>query len=153
MELIDLPRHQSESLLRAGNAGRVAICTPDGPHIVPVNYSVVDESVVIRTTEDSYLAGHAHDKILSFEVDQFDYENHRGWSVVARGRAHRIHDLRELSHVMASWEPRSWADGDRNVFLKFPWQELTGRRLGSGWSIEQNLLVNRVVPMTGAKYT
>jgi len=29
------------------------------------------------------------DKILSFEVDQFDYENHRGWSVVARGRAHR----------------------------------------------------------------
>ena len=152
MELIDLPRHQSESLLRSGTAGRVALCTPDGPYVAPINYSVVDESVVIRTSEDSYLATHAHGAILAFEVDQFDYENHRGWSVVARGTAHRINDLRELEHVMAMWEPRTWVDGPRPVFLRFAWQDLTGKRLGSGWSIEKNLPVNRM-SAAGAQYT
>ena len=152
MEIIELPRHQSESLLRSGIAGRVALCTSEGPYIVPVNYSVVDESVIIRTTADSYLALHAPGAIVAFEVDQFDYENHRGWSVVARGKAHRIIELRELSHVMAMWEPRTWADGSRSFFLSIAWQDLTGRRLGSGWSIEQNLLVNRRAPV-GAQYT
>ena len=152
MELIDLPRHQSESLLRSGTAGRVAMCSLEGPYVVPVNYSVVDESVVIRTTEDSFLATHAQGAILALEVDQFDYENHRGWSVVARGTAHRINDLRELEHVLAMWEPRTWADGPRTAFIKFPWQDLTGKRLGSGWSIEENLLVNRRAPL-GAQYT
>ena len=152
MEIIELPRHQSESLLRSGTAGRVALCTSDGPYVVPVNYSVVDESVIIRTTEDSYLALHAPGAVVAFEVDQFDYENHRGWSVVARGKAHRIIDLRELTHVMAMWEPRTWADGPRSVFLSVACQHITGRRLGSGWSIEQNLLVNRRPPV-GAQYT
>ncbi len=120
--------------------------------MVPVNYSVVDDSVVIRTTPDSFLALHAPGAVLAFEVDQFDYENHRGWSVVARGTAHRIVQPRELEHVMAMWEPRSWADGPRSAFIAVPWQELTGRRLGEGWSIEKNLLVNRRVPV-GAQYT
>lgn len=151
MELIDLPRHQSASLLRSGIAGRVALCTFDGPYVVPVNYSVVDESVVIRTSEDSYLATHADGAILAFEVDQFDYENHRGWSVVARGTAHRITDLRELEQVLARWEPRTWADGPRTVFIRIAWQDLTGKRLGSGWSIEDNLLINRRSPL-GAQY-
>jgi len=152
MELIDLPRHQSESLLRSGAAGRIALCTPEGPYVVPVNYAVVDESVVIRTTEDSYLAKHAPGAVIAFEVDQFDYENHRGWSVVARGTAHRIEILRELEHVLAMWEPRTWADGPRTVFIKIPWSDITGKRLGSDWSIEQNLLVNRIAPV-GAQYT
>ena len=151
MEIKELPRHQSESLLRSGIAGRIALCTADGPYVVPVNYSVVDDAVVVRTTEDSFLATHGPGATVAFEVDQFDYENHRGWSVVARGRAHRIADVRELSHVMATWEPRSWADGPRCVFLKIPWEDLTGRRLGDEWSIEANLLVNRRAPL-GANY-
>lgn len=151
MEIIELPRHQSESLLRSGTAGRIAMCTPDGPYVVPVNYSVVDDAVVVRTTDDSFLAVHGPGAVVAFEVDQFDYENHRGWSVVARGHAHRIEYLRELAHVMATWEPRSWADGPRTLFLKIPWEEITGRRLGAGWSIEENLLVNRRAPV-GAHY-
>lgn len=152
MEIFELPRHQSESLLRSGTAGRIALCTADGPYVVPVNYSVVDESVVIRTAPDSFLASHAHGAQVAFEVDQFDYENHRGWSVVARGTAQRVDSVRELSHIMAVWEPLAWPDGPRPVFLRFPWQQITGRRLGADWSIERNLAVNRMAPIgvTGA---
>lgn len=152
MEIIELPLHQSESLLRSGNAGRIALCSDEGPYVTPVNYSVVDDAVIIRTTEDSFLATHAPGAAVAFEVDQFDHANYRGWSVVARGTAQRVVDVRELSHVMAVWEPRSWADGPRTFFLKVKWSQLTGRRLGSGWSIEENLLVNRRMPV-GATYT
>ena len=152
MEIFELPHHQCESLVRSGTAGRIALCTPEGPYLVPVNYSVVDDSVVIRTAADSFLADHAHGERVAFEVDQFDYENHQGWSVVARGTAQRVDNVRELSHIMAVWEPRPWPDGPRPVFLKVPWHQLTGKRLGADWSIERNLLVNRVVPV-GATYT
>ena len=30
--------------------GRVAVCTPTGPHIIPVNYAVVDDSIVRGNT-------------------------------------------------------------------------------------------------------
>lgn len=146
MEIEWLPTHKCEALLRSGVAGRVAVCAPDGPHMVPVNYSVVDESVVIRTTPYSKLATYAPGAMVAFEVDQFDYEHHRGWSVVARGRAHEVSDLRELEHILGRWDPRPWADGHRDFYLKFDWTEISGRRLGSGWSIEENLAVNRVAP-------
>lgn len=151
MEILELPHHQSESLLRSGKAGRIAICTEDGPYVTPVNYSAVDQSVVICTTEDSFLAIHGPGATVAFEVDQFDYVNYRGWSVVARGIAHRIVEAGELSHLIAVRQPRSWADEPRCVLLSIPWSEITGRRLGSGWSIEEDLLVNRVMP-TGANY-
>lgn len=147
MEIIELPRHQSESLLRSGVAGRVAVCTPEGPHIVPVNYSVVDQSVVIRTHADGLLATQAPGSVIAFEVDQFDYENGRGWSVIARGLAHQVTDIPELSHVLAMWEPRPWVDGPRPVYLRFTWSEISGRRLGAHWSIEKNLSVNRWDPV------
>ena len=35
----DLSRQDCARLLNAGIAGRVAMITPTGPHIVPVNYS------------------------------------------------------------------------------------------------------------------
>ena len=74
-------------MLMAGLVGRVAMCTPMGPHIVPVNYSVLDDTVIVRTTPYSVLGSHARGSILALEVDHFEYERHHGWSVVARGRA------------------------------------------------------------------
>ena len=45
----ELSPSECEALLRSGVAGRVALVTPGGPHIVPVNYSIVDDAVIIRT--------------------------------------------------------------------------------------------------------
>ena len=54
-DAIDLTHAQCERLLRAGTTGRIALSTPDGPHIVPVNYSVVGDAIVVRTTPYSLL--------------------------------------------------------------------------------------------------
>jgi uncharacterized protein len=144
-EPVELSEAQCRELLTAGLVGRVAVCTPVGPHMVPVNYAVDNDSVVLRTTPYSILGTHARGALLAFEVDQLDYERQRGWSVVARGRAEAITAAEELDHIRKSWEPNAWADGSRNLFLRLPWSELSGRRLGTGWNPVDDLPVRRVV--------
>ena len=141
----DLSLSECETLLRAGVAGRVAFVTPTGPHIVPVNYSVVDGAVVIRTSPYSVLGTYGRDTTLAFEVDHLDYERQRGWSVVARGRAEAVHDSDEIERIRRLREPRPWAAGSRALFLRLFWTELTGRQLGAGWDAVRELPVRRVI--------
>ena len=142
-ESFDLAETECAELLRAGLVGRVAVCTPNGPHILPVNYSVVDDVVVIRTTPYSLLGSNAKGSVLALEVDQFDYEYQRGWSVVARGRCDVVVDADELDHIRETWNPTTWAKGGRTLYLRMRWTELSGRRLGHGWDPMSELPVNR----------
>jgi uncharacterized protein len=144
-ESFELSRAECDTLLRAGVAGRVAFAAPDGPHILPVHYSVVDEAIVIRTSPFSPLGTHGVNTMLAFEVDQLDHEDQCGWSVTARGRSEVVHDLDELEHIRAVWSPRPWASGVRRLVIRLPIRELTGRRLGSGWDPVHEMPVRRVV--------
>ncbi len=141
----ELSPSECEALLRAGVVGRVALSTPGGPHIVPVNYSVVGSDVVIRTSPYGVLGTYGRDSALAFEVDGFDHEHQRGWSVVARGRARAVHDPDEIDRIQRIWAPRPWASGSRSLFLQLHWSELTGRQLGGSWDIHQSLPANRVL--------
>jgi nitroimidazol reductase NimA-like FMN-containing flavoprotein (pyridoxamine 5'-phosphate oxidase superfamily) len=132
-DIIDLDRDECEALLRAGVAGRIAIATPTGPHIIPVNHSVVDGAIIVRTSPYSVLGSYGRDTTLAFEVDSFDEENERGWSVVARGRGDFVTDIDELEHIREVWAPRPWAGGSRTLYLRLRWTELSGRRVGAGW--------------------
>ena len=144
----DLSRDDCSRLLTAGVAGRVAIGTPDGPHIIPVNYAVDSHDgqdwVLVRTTAYSLLGTYGQGAQVCFEVDQFDHELKRGWSVVVRGRASFVDDPDELNRMARSWQPRPWADGQRNLVVRIPWTEVTGRQLGGGWDPWQHLPVRRL---------
>jgi nitroimidazol reductase NimA-like FMN-containing flavoprotein (pyridoxamine 5'-phosphate oxidase superfamily) len=144
-QVIDLSRDECERLLRSGVGGRVALCSPNGPHIVPVNHSVVDDALVIRTSPYSLLGTYGRDSMLAFEVDQFDHERQRGWSVVARGRAEVVTEPAELEHIREVWEPRPWVGGARTLHVRLRWTEISGRRIGSGWDIATSLPVRRTV--------
>ena len=102
----ELSYSECEAFLRAGVAGRVAMSTPAGPQIVPINYSVVDNAIVLRTTPYSLLGTYGRDTTLAFEIDQFDHANQRGWSVVARGRAIVVHDPADIERIRSVWEPQ-----------------------------------------------
>ncbi|MGZ6744639.1 MAG: pyridoxamine 5'-phosphate oxidase family protein [Nocardioides sp.] len=144
-ESFELSQSECDRLLRAGMVGRVAVSTPTGPHIVPVNYSVVDDAVVLRTSPYSLLGTYGRDSTVAIEVDQFDYELQRGWSVVARGRAEAVVDESDLDHIRATWSPRTWAAGSRTLYLRVRWSEVSGRRLGVGWDPVADRPVRRVV--------
>jgi nitroimidazol reductase NimA-like FMN-containing flavoprotein (pyridoxamine 5'-phosphate oxidase superfamily) len=141
----ELSQSECEALLRAGVTGRVAVSTPSGPQIVPLNYSIVDSAVIVRTSPYSLLGTYGRGATVAFEVDSFDHPNQRGWSVVARGRADVVEDQDELDHIRSVWEPRPWASGARGLFLRIRCTELTGRQLGTGWQPMRDLPHRRVV--------
>lgn len=141
---IELPYLKCAELLASGAVGRVAVCTPDGPRIIPVNYSVVDETIVFRTTPYSVLGTHAWTTPLAFEVDHLDPETRSGWSVVAIGRGSLIEDPDELARIRAHWDPEPWAEGHRTLYIGLRWQDLTGRRIGSLFNADR-------APATGAR--
>ena len=144
-EPVELSYAKCLELLSAGDLGRAAVSTPDGPHIVPVNYAVFEESVVFRTTPWSVLGSQPPGALMAFEVDVADHERQLGWSVVARGRAGVVDDPAELTAIRSFWDPRPWAGGVRPVYVRLPRRELTGRRLGSGWTPSNEVPVRRVL--------
>lgn len=142
-ELVELPREKCEELLRASIVGRVAFNTEAGPQIVPVNYTTVGDAVVFRTTPYSQLGTHAAGNQLAFEIDHIDYDDHRGWSVVALGTGQLVKDPAALEETTPFWNPKPWAAGARVLYIRLPWKQLTGRRIGGGWTPDQELPVRR----------
>jgi hypothetical protein len=140
-ETRELSTRQCEDLLRAGVAGRVALSTATGPHIVPVNYSVLDDSIIIRTSPYSLLGTYGRDTTLAFEIDSFDRGQERGWSVQARGRVEVVTSPTVLDRIRQGSEPKPWASGARTLFLAMRWTELSGRQLGARWDPAQDLAV------------
>lgn len=130
----DIGRQDCERLLRSGVIGRVALSTPEGPHIVPVNYAVVDDTIVVRTSSYSVLGTYGHNAMLAFEVDHIDPVQECGWSVVARGRCWAELDPDQVAAIRQGWEPRPWASSNRNLYLRLRWESIAGRALGDQWT-------------------
>lgn len=144
-EARELDRQECERLLRAGIVGRVALSTPEGPHILPVNYAVVDDTIVVRTSAYSILGTYGRNAMLAFEVDHMDHDRRAGWSVVARGRGWAEVDPEQVTRIRNGWQPRPWAAGNRNLYLRIRWESLTGRALGTDWTRDNESPVHRTL--------
>jgi nitroimidazol reductase NimA-like FMN-containing flavoprotein (pyridoxamine 5'-phosphate oxidase superfamily) len=144
-ETRELSAEDCRALLRSCVAGRVALSTPTGPHIVPVNYSVVDDAIIVRTTPYSLLGTYGRDTTFAFEIDGFDRVHERGWSVMARGRVEAVTERHELEHIREVAQPQPWASGGRSLFLRLRWTELSGRKLGDHWDPLHDLPVDTAV--------
>jgi nitroimidazol reductase NimA-like FMN-containing flavoprotein (pyridoxamine 5'-phosphate oxidase superfamily) len=123
--------------------GRIAVWVDDEPHIMPMNYSVVDEAIILRTAPESLLGRQARGARVAFEVDCVNYGYHWGCSVVARGETEVVDDPAELARIQSVWEPRPWAGGDRSQVIRLRWIELSGRQLGHAWEPMSELPVRR----------
>ncbi|MBD8870175.1 pyridoxamine 5'-phosphate oxidase family protein [Nocardioides donggukensis] len=140
---IALDPSECESLLRAGVVGRMAVFDGTRPHILPLNYAVVGDALLVRTGADSLLARLPDRTPLAFEVDALDHDGHRGWSVVAHGRSERIDSLDEVDRLDRGRGPRPWVAGTRPHHLRLRWSSLTGYRLGTGWDLRAAMPVRR----------
>lgn len=142
---VELASWECEALLRSHVIGRIGVVAEDGPHVLPVNYSVVDEAIVLRTTPYGMVGSVGRGSTVAFEIDEFDHERQRGWSVLARGPAEVVDDRRELAHIESVWPPQPWASGLRPLTLRIRWTSLTGRKLGSGWDPARTTTVRRTL--------
>src|SRR5690348_12639752 len=79
-------------LLATDSVGRVVFTDKGLPAVLPVNYVLQGHRIVFRTAAGSRLAAAVTGQVVAFEVDQLDRESRIGWSVVATGSAHPLHE-------------------------------------------------------------
>ncbi|MFD5515663.1 helix-turn-helix domain-containing protein [Streptomyces sp. NPDC127066] len=127
-EFTELSRAECRELLSTHGVGRVAVPTALGPAIVPVNYSVVDDTIVFRTARGATPAL-ACGCLVAFEVDRVDDAFSQGWSVLARGYAREVTDSDEERRLAERAYSAPWAGGGRDMWVRVEPYALTGRRI------------------------
>jgi nitroimidazol reductase NimA-like FMN-containing flavoprotein (pyridoxamine 5'-phosphate oxidase superfamily) len=128
VEFTELTERECQDLLGTHGVGRLAVTTPAGPLVVPVNYGVVDGAIVFRTaagTTPAQVSGHE----VAFEVDRVDEALSQGWSVLVRGRAHAVTDPDEARRLAERVYSAPWAGGRRDLWIRIEPDAVTGRRI------------------------
>jgi nitroimidazol reductase NimA-like FMN-containing flavoprotein (pyridoxamine 5'-phosphate oxidase superfamily) len=122
-----LPPAECDRLLRTQTVGRVGV-TGARPGVFPVLFALLDGDVVFRTAPGEKLIAAALNRVLVFEVDDFDVETRSGWSVNVLGSAEEIEEPDELARATAlGLEP--WAGEVRDRYVRIHATEVTGRRI------------------------
>ena len=122
-QLETIEPQECRELLRQSSIGRVAVALPgEGPHVVPVNFVVVDDLVVFRTDPGTkrYLMRQFP---ISVQVDQVDPFHRTGWSVLVKGTAREL----EPSEVVGV-DVERWTGGGVH-WMALPTSHISGRRI------------------------
>ena len=123
-----LDRDECRRLLGSANIGRLGYCADFGPRIMPMNYRLLDESVIFRTGLDSEASHQLFDHPIAFEVDQVDEFLQSGWSVLVIGNAQPL-DEASLLLLDVGQSPQPWPEGRRSLVVQLPLTIMTGRRV------------------------
>jgi len=118
---------ECRTYLAPGGVGRFLFTAARGPVAMPVNYRMLGDDIIFRTTVPTSAAA-AGPRRVSFEVDHLDGALSEGWSVLVSGEASPVTAQAELDKVTAlAIDP--WAGGDRDVYIRIVASEITGRRI------------------------
>jgi uncharacterized protein len=126
LEILD--RSSCLELLGTADVGRIALSIGALPVVLPVNFAMLGEDIVIRTSPGSRLETAATNAVVAFEVDCVD-ASHSGWSVLVQGVATEITDPLELRQARLV-HLNSWPGGDGRL-LRLVTQIVSGRRFKS----------------------
>ena len=115
-------------LLRRMTLGRVGVTIGALPVVLPVNFTVDGDRILVRTGEGTKLDAALRKAVVAFEVDDLDPLSHAGWSVVVTGMADEVKDPSELRTFrvdrLARWAPK----GDGHV-MAITTDVISGRRI------------------------
>jgi nitroimidazol reductase NimA-like FMN-containing flavoprotein (pyridoxamine 5'-phosphate oxidase superfamily) len=129
LEVLD--RAECLRLLSHGSLGRVAVSMSALPVILPVNYLLDGELILIRTGAGTKLAAAARNAVVAFEVDEGDPIGHTGWSVSVTGTAKEITDRDDLERIATLPLPH-WAPNGVGHVIALSTDLVTGRRIPYG---------------------
>jgi uncharacterized protein len=127
--LEELKVDECRDLLAGKRVGKLALATEAGLRIYPVNYTLVGDDIVFRTLPYGQIANHAVDAEVAFSVDDLDDDLRSGWHVLAVGTCRRVESAGEVKAIRAEADPEPWAVGQRILYFRIEWRDLTGRRI------------------------
>ena len=123
-DVIDpLSETECRRLLGCHTLGRVGITSGGLPLILPVHYVYDDGVIVFRTGAGTKLRAAENGDVLAFEVDTYDAESGRGWSVMVLGRA----TVLTTEHGPAGLSTRGQTADQRNHYVRLFCELVTGR--------------------------
>lgn len=112
--------------LRGEELGRLAVSVAGHPDIFPINYTVADGAIYLRSAEGSKLVSVVINEWVAFEIDGYIPDEHSAWSVVAHGRAELVGNI-EIDEYVATLPLFPWNTSPKNRFIKIDVTELSGR--------------------------
>lgn len=122
--LTELGEEECWRLLASTEVGRLAWNRAGWPSVVPVNFRVVERTIVVRISPYSVQAREIEDAQVAFEVDEIRADARTGWSVLVQGRA--AFDY----HRRSEGSPDPWPQGQRPLQVIITPTTVTGRRVG-----------------------
>ncbi|WP_413759882.1 pyridoxamine 5'-phosphate oxidase family protein [Streptomyces sp. MMBL 11-3] len=123
-----LGRQESLRLLAKAPIGRVVYTRQALPAVLPVDFSLDRDAVLLCTSPDSDLVRAVDGVVVAFEADEFDAGTRSGWSVVVTGRASVVTDPAERERL-ARAGPVPWMPLRDGVFVRIESEMVTGREL------------------------
>jgi nitroimidazol reductase NimA-like FMN-containing flavoprotein (pyridoxamine 5'-phosphate oxidase superfamily) len=123
-----LTREECLRLLPTVPVGWIAYCAYR-PQLVPVNFVVHGDEIVVRTGYGSKLAAAAHNLMMSFGVLQTDPLHRTGWSVTVTGRARLVSDRHDDLTDLELGLSEVWAPGEKTSLISIGMREVSGRRI------------------------
>ena len=121
-----LDRGECLQLLATQRVGRLAVAEPGrGPHVVPVNYTMLRDSVILRSAPGTKLTRLVTEPV-TFEVDCVDSFLRMGWSVVIEGLAYEASDW-EIEAEGIHLAP--FVDRQNSRWVRLVPRSITGRRV------------------------
>ena len=117
-----------ESLARLADATvcRVAVVLTGVPHVVPVNYVLLDGDVVFRSGSGTKLHAALLEQPVAIEVDRLDEATMTGWSVLVSGQASVVDDAGVLERLDGVGLV-TWAPGPREEVVRVRIDTISGR--------------------------
>jgi uncharacterized protein len=109
-------------LLSEESIGRVVYTDGVLPTAFPVNYQVLNRTIVFRTKHDARVLT-TLDLYVSFEIDRFDEQSRAGWSVLVTGQCRPLHPN------LAGAGLDTWASDNRSSLNGISIDVISGRRL------------------------
>ena len=132
LEVLD--RGECLALLQTVPIGRIAITVDALPVILPVNFVLAHDEIIMRTAEGAKLSAAMSHAVVALEADHFEPFDHAGWSVLVQGNSRVIVDPTELEATV-ELPLRSWASEQTDRYIAVSLDVVTGRRV-RGWMDE-----------------
>lgn len=111
------------------SVGRLGVTLRALPVILPVNFRLHEDRIVLRSVPGSKLDAATTGAVVAFEADDHDPDGTWGWSVLVQGIATEVTDADELA-VLRSLHLNAWAfpAGEAHRFLSIDTDLVSGRR-------------------------
>jgi uncharacterized protein len=115
------------SLLRRHSFGRIGLSVDALPVVLPVNYALDGDRIILRTGYGTKLAAALRNAVVCFEIDAVDHVGGTGWSVLVTGVASELTGA--AAAAAAALPLESWTQQPDDRFIAISIDMVSGRRV------------------------